>query len=129
MPAFFMAYDREKIIEQALQVIEQEDCTKISEVLLYLPISTSTFYEWELEKSEAILSKIEAKKVAIKKKMKKSWVGSGIPALEIAAFKLLAADDEADALNTSKVSNTHSFKEQPTINLIMDGRKTNDSGE
>jgi hypothetical protein len=129
MPAFFMAYDREKIIEQALQVIEQEDCTKISEVLLYLPISKRTFYEWELHESHEILTKIEAKKVALKKKMRKSWAGSGIPALEIAAFKLLAAEDEADALNTTKVSNSHSFNEQPKIVIDFGEFRKKDQGD
>ena len=115
-----MAYNKDEIIQKALQVIEQENCTKISEVLLFLPISTSTFYEWELEKSEQITSKIEEQKVRIKAKMKRKWFDSEVPALAIAAFKLLASDDEADALNTSKVKqdNTHSFNDLPTVNFV-----------
>jgi DNA helicase TIP49 (TBP-interacting protein) len=124
-----VAYNKEEIIQKALQVIEQENCTNISEVLLFLPISTSTFYEWELEKSEVIRSKIDAQKVAIKAKMKKKWYNSDVPALAIAAFKLIAAEDEADALNTSKVNTTHQFKDKPTINLIMpDGYKVDNTG-
>jgi hypothetical protein len=124
-----VAYNKEEIIQKALQVIEQENCTRISEVLLFLPISRATFYGWELDKLDEIVEKIEDQKIAIKAKMKKKWYNSDIPALAIAAFKLIAAEDEADALNTSKVNTTHQFKDKPTINLIMpDGYKVDNTG-
>ncbi len=62
--------------------------------------------------------------------MKKRWFDSDNPALAIAAMKLIADEEEIDALSTSKVKqdNTHSFKDKPTINLILaDGSKANDS--
>jgi hypothetical protein len=124
-----VAYNKEEIIQKALQVIEQENCTRISEVLLFLPISRATFYGWELDKLDQIVEKIEDQKIAIKAKMKKKWYNSDVPALAIAAFKLIAAEDEADALNTSKVNTTHQFKDKPTINLIMpDGYKVDNTG-
>jgi hypothetical protein len=99
----FVAYNKDEIIKQALQVIEDEQLTRISEVICFIPIASSTFYEWELEKSEEILSKINEVKVKLKHKMKRKWSLSDNPALAIAAFKLIADEDEADALNTSKV--------------------------
>ena len=120
-----MAYDKEQIINQALQVIEQENCTKISEVLLFLPISKQTFYDWELDKSDSIRGKIDEVKVRLKQGMKRRWMVSDNPALQIAAFKLIADEEEMDAVTTTKVKNdnTHSFKNKPTINLIVDGGK------
>jgi hypothetical protein len=115
-----VAYNKDEIIQKALQVIEQQNCTKISEVLLFLPISYRTFYEWELHELPEILEKIEAQKVAIKAKMKKRWFNSDIPALAIAAMKLIADEEEIDALSTSKVKqdNTHSFKDLPVVNFV-----------
>ena len=120
-----MAYDKEQIIEKALQVIEQENCTKISEVLLFLPISKQTFYDWELDKSDSIRGKIDEVKVRLKQGMKRRWMVSDNPALQIAAFKLIADEEEMEAVTTTKVKNdnTHSFKNKPTINLIVDGGK------
>ena len=59
--------------------------------------------------------------------MRRKWVNSDNPALQIAEFKLIASDDEFDRLNTSKVKqdNTHKVDEE-TINLIMpNGHKAN----
>jgi hypothetical protein len=114
-----MAYDKQDIIDKALQVIEQENCTRLSEVFLHIPISEATLYTWDLEYLDKIKAKIEEQKVRVKAKMKRKWIDSDVPALAIAAFKLIASEDEADALNTSKVnsSNTHEFKNKPTINI------------
>ena len=126
-----MAYNKDEILHKALSAIEEHNCTKLAEVLLYLPITRTTLYEWDSYILDTIAAKIEEKKVKIKAKMKARWFNSEVPALAIAAMKLIADEEEIDALSTSKVKqdNTHSFKDKPTINLIMaDGSKANDSG-
>jgi hypothetical protein len=126
-----VAYNKEEVLQTALSAIEEHNCTKLAEVLLYLPISESTLYEWESGFLEKIQAKIQEQKVKIKAKMKAKWFNSEVPALAIAAMKLIADEEEIDALSTSKVKNdnTHSFKDKPTINLIVgEGYKTNESG-
>jgi hypothetical protein len=125
-----VAYNKNEILQQALSAIDNEECVTIEEVLLFLPIATSTFYAWEMEKSEDLKDALNAMKVKLKKKMRRNWRGSDNATLQIAEFKLISSDEERDKLNTQKVQqdNTHSFKDKPTINLILaDGSKANDS--
>ena len=125
-----MAYNKNEILQKALSAIDNEECVTIEEVLLFLPIATSTFYAWEMEKSEDLKDALNAMKVKLKKKMRRNWRDSDNATLQIAEFKLISSDEERDKLNTHKVQqdNTHSFKDKPTINLILaDGSKANDS--
>jgi hypothetical protein len=98
-----MAYDKAKIIADALEIIEREGVRKVTELVAYLPIAQSTFYEWELDKSEEIIAKIHQCRVARKAKMRKKWLESDVPALQIAAYKLEADDEEVNVLSTSRV--------------------------
>ena len=122
-----MAYDKQQIVDMALKAITEEDCVTVSEVLLFLPISSATFYGWELEKLEDIKEALETQRIKRKKNMRRKWVNSDNPALQIAEFKLIASDDEFDRLNTSKVKQDTNVKvDEDTINLIMpNGHKAN----
>jgi hypothetical protein len=112
-----VAYNKEEIVKKALSAIEDEECVTIEEVLLFLPISTSTFYAWELEKSEDLKAAINAMKVKLKKKMRRNWRNSDNATLQIAEFKLISTDDERDKLNTSKVQQdtNHTFNQLPKV--------------
>jgi hypothetical protein len=114
-----MGYNKEEILEKALKAIEDEECTTIDEVCLYLPISRATFYNYGLDKVDDIKEALEKVKVRLKKGMKRNWHKSDNPTLQIAAFKLMASESEQDALSTSKVKqeNTHNFQNKPTIIL------------
>ena len=100
-----MAYDKEDIINQCLEVIPREECTTVDEIISHLPISRSTFYEWELDKSDAIKGSIEQIKINLKVKLKKNWrKDDAPPVLQIAAFKLMANDSELEKITVSKVN-------------------------
>jgi hypothetical protein len=116
----FVAYNKNEILQQALSAIEEHNCTKLAEVFLHLPIDETTLYTWEIEFLDKIKAKIADQKVKIKAKMKKRWFDSDNPALAIAAMKLIADEEEMEALNTSKVKqdNTHSFSDLPTVNFV-----------
>ncbi len=113
-----MAYDKQAIINDALRLIEEKSIRKVSELVAYLPISHSTFYEWELDKSDELIQKINAAKIERKAKMRRKWMDSDIPALQIAAYKLEADDEERDLLITTKVNNNHVIDKLPPIELI-----------
>jgi hypothetical protein len=98
-----MGYSKEEILEKSLTAIEAEECTTIEEVILYLPIGKTTFYALGLNESNDIKEAIEKVRVRLKKVMKRNWHKSDNPTLQIAAFKLMADENEQDALNTSKV--------------------------
>jgi hypothetical protein len=109
-----MAYDRDEILRQAIANAESEECVTLEEVIQTLPIASSTFYLWELEKSEDLKNVINSVKVRLKKKMRRNWRNSENATLQIAEFKLMASDDELERITISKV-NAKVENVQPTL--------------
>lgn len=112
-----MAYNKEEIVKKALSAIEDEECVTIEEVLLFLPISKKTFYDWELHELPDLKDAINAMKVKIKKKMRRNWRNSDNATLQIAEFKLVSTDEEREKLNTSRVQQdtNHTFNQLPKV--------------
>lgn len=121
-----MAYDRKEIVQMAITAINEHNCTNIAEVMLHLPISRTLLYEW-VDELDIIRAKIDKQKVKIKGQMKSRWFKSEVPALAIAAFKLIADEDEADSLTTSKVKQEHKFDQLPKITFNVIGKDTSGS--
>jgi hypothetical protein len=109
-----MAYDKSEIREAALKAINENELTTIPEVLSYLPCSESILYEtdeWKSEVLEPIKKALDVKKVSLKAKMKKEWRKEGSnPTLQIAAYKLMADDDELARISTTINKNEHTGK-------------------
>lgn len=108
-------YDKVKILETAKTAIKDNECTTIEEVCSYLPCDQSTLFskdEWKIEVLEPIKRELDLMKTSLKAKMKQTWRKSDSnPTLQIAAFKLMATDDELNILNTNKVLNEHTGKD------------------
>ena len=98
-----MAYDKDEILSKCLKAIEEHKCTTFDEMSLYVEPSRETLYQWELHKSDIIKEAIATQKVIAKSRMKKNWQSEeAAPALQIAAFKLMADEDEFNKLITNK---------------------------
>ena len=96
-----MAYDTDKLYEQALKDIEENSLFFVSDVVAYLGIAESTFYEHfppDSEKSKTIKERLNKNamrtKVSIRSKLHQSKAPAGLLAL----YKLLATNDERKAL-------------------------------
>lgn len=104
-----MAYDRQEILKQAIAAIEKNELTTVAEVLNYLPISLSILYEtedWKLEVLEPIKKKLESTRTKLKEGMKRKWMKSKSPLLQLISFKLIANDEELAAINSGKDKGT-----------------------
>jgi hypothetical protein len=98
-----MAYDKDEILGKCLKAIEEHKLVKFTHLASYIEPSLSTLYEWELEKSEDIKSLLEKNRIRCKEKMMNNWQSAdAAPALQIAAFKLMADEDEFNKLITNK---------------------------
>lgn len=100
-----MAYDPQKIYKQALEVAEQKKCFFIDQLVSFLPISISTFYEYfpaSSEEMEAIKAVLNKNKVEVKSAMYNKWFKSDNSTLQIALMKLIATDEEAHRLNGTR---------------------------
>jgi hypothetical protein len=94
-----MAYDRKKIFEQAKEVIIKHKLFFIDDICAFLPISRSTFYEWELDKSDELKELLEQNRTELKVSMRSKWYKSNSPALQMALMKLIANKDELRRLS------------------------------
>lgn len=105
-------YAKELELDYILAIVEREECRNIGELLLFLPYGRTTFYATHTEDSNSlntIKEAINRVKVDKKRAMRKRWETSENPTLELAAFKLMADQDELEALSMTKNvnENTH----------------------
>lgn len=123
-----MAYDKVKIFEQAKEMIVKHKLFFIDDIVSFLPISTSTFYEWKLQESEELKGLLETNRVELKVSMRSKWYKSNAPALQMALMKLIATPDELKKLSMTYQDVTSDGKEitaPPMINLSINSSKSN----
>jgi hypothetical protein len=97
-----MAYEEGELEGLALTAIEENNLTKVSYISAYIPCSQSTFYDLGLEKSEDIKKALYENRIKKKTKLVDKWEASEVPVLQIAAFKLIAEEDELHRLTSAK---------------------------
>jgi hypothetical protein len=102
-----MAYDKKKIFEQAKEAIVKNKLFFIDDIIAYLPCSRSTFYEWEMEKSDELKELLNQNRITLKVSMRSKWYTSNAPALQMALMKLIASPEEL-----RKLSMTHTAIEE-----------------
>jgi hypothetical protein len=123
-----MAYDKIKIFEQAKEMIVKHKLFFIDDICAFLPISRSTFYEWEYDKSDELKGLLETNRVELKVSMRSKWYKSNAPALQMALMKLIATPDELKKLSMTYQDVTSDGKEitaPPMINLSINSSKSN----
>jgi len=95
-----MGYDKENLEKLSIAAIKKHSLTRIQHIISYLPCVSATFYNFELEKLETIKEALFINREKKKKKLTDRWEKSENPTLQIAAFKLLADEDELLILNS-----------------------------
>ena len=124
-----MAYDRKKIFEQAKEVIVKHKLFFIDDIVAFLPISKSTFYEWKLEQSEELKELLEQNRVELKVSMRSKWYKSNSPALQMALMKLIANKDELKRLSMQYSDVTTNGNEINQTPIIVANKETADALE
>lgn len=115
-----MAYNKNKILKQAKEVIVKNKLFFIEDIVAYLPCGKTTFYELfplgsnELNELKELL---EQNRVEIKVSMRSKWYKSENATLQLALMKLIGTDEEAHRLNGSsqKIDATTNGKDINTI--------------
>lgn len=110
-----MAYDKQELIDKALEVIEKHNLFFIDDVVSFLPCSRATFYNHELDKLDTIKDAIEKNRVSTKINMRNKWYNSDHPTLQVALMKIISSDDEAHRLNGSRQEIRHEGNIKSTI--------------
>lgn len=96
-----MAYDRQKIFNQAKEVIKKNRLVFIEDIVAFLPCDKTTFYRFfEVESNEynELKGLLDLNKTELKVSMRSKWYKSEAPALQLALYKLIASPEEHKAL-------------------------------
>lgn len=114
-----MAYDRKKIFEQAKEVIVKYKLFFIEDIIAFLPISKTTFYEYfppNSNETNELKGLLEVERVNLKVKLRSKWYNSNAPALQMALMKMIASPEELRRLSmTHQVSEDY---EKPIFNQL-----------
>lgn len=124
-----MAYDKKKIFEQAKEMIVKHKLFFIEDIVAFLPISSSTFYAWELEKSEELKELLNQNRTELKVSMRSKWYKSNAPALQMALMKLIATPDELRKLSMNTQAYEGNVKVTPLLLNDPLSNESNDSTE
>lgn len=114
-----MAYDRVKIYQQALDLIEKKKLFFIEDVVSLLPISKPTFYDYfQIDSNElnTIKELLEKNKIEIKNGLRNKWYNGNNPLTQMALYKLIGTEEEYHRIASTKTENKNINIERPIFN-------------
>jgi hypothetical protein len=115
-----MAYNRVKIYEQAIDLIEKKKLFFIEDVVTLLPISKPTFYEFfEVESNElnTIKEALEKNKIDIKNGLRNKWYMGNNPLTQMALYKLIGTEEEYHRIASTKTENRNINESVNILNI------------
>ena len=116
-----MAYDKNKIYEQAKDLIEKKKLFFIEDVVTLLPISKTTFYEYfaiESNELDTIKELLDKNKIEIKNGLRNKWYNGNNPLTQMALYKLIGTEEEYHRIASTKTENKNINVEKPIFNGI-----------
>jgi len=114
-----MAYNKQKIFEQAQELIKNKKLFFIEDVVTLLPISKQTFYDYfkvdsyELDTIKELLDK---NKIDIKNGLRNKWFNGNNPLTQMALYKLIGTEEEYHRIASTKTENKNINIERPIFN-------------
>jgi len=103
-----MAYDKNKIYEQALDLIEKKKLFFIEDVVTLLPCSRSTFWDYFPDKSDEldnIKELLDKNKIDVKNGLRNKWYNGSNPLTQMALYKLIGTEEEYHRIASTKTEN------------------------
>ena len=101
-----MAYKTAELEKQALTAIKKHKLIFIEEVASFLPCDKTTFYNHKLHEFDTLKSALLANKVNMKAGLRKKWYAGDNATTQIALYKLIGTNEEADRLNGKQKNET-----------------------
>ena len=116
-----MAYDRIKIYNQALDLIEKKKLFFIEDVVTLLPCDKTSFYRFfEVESNEynTIKEALDKNKIDVKNGLRNKWYNGNNPLTQMALYKLIGTEEEYHRIASTKTENKNINIEKPLFNGI-----------
>lgn len=123
-----MAYSRKKLYEQAMQVIEERNLFFIEDVVAFLPCVKSVFYAkfpTDSDEMNSIKRALETNKIRTKSAIRHRLFNMDNPTAQIALYRMIATQEERDAISMNRTDITSGGKEltqEPLTIEIIDNR-------
>ena len=111
-----------KIFDDCIAIIPANNVIFIDELLAYLPICKSTFYEYFPEGSDfsdRIKEEIFRNRVIKKAEIREKWKNSDNASTSICLYKLLATKNELDIINDANNPQNIIDKENRTVHITV----------
>ena len=108
-----MAYDKQKIFEQAKEMIVKHKLFFVDDIVAFLPCNKTTFYDFfpiESNQSNELKELLNLNRVELKVSMRSKWYKSNAPALQMALMKLIATPEELRKLSMQFVESENTNK-------------------
>lgn len=113
-----MAYDRLKIFEQAKEMIVKHKLFFVEDIVAFLPISKTTFYEYftvDSNETNELKGLLEVNRTTLKVSMRSKWYTSNAPALQMALMKLIATPEELKKLSMQFIESENTNTTTSTV--------------
>jgi hypothetical protein len=126
-----MAYDKQKIFEQAKEMIVKNKLFFIEDIVAFLPCSKNYFYDHfppDSNEYDELKGLLETNRTELKVSMRSKWYKSNAPALQMALMKLIATPEELKKLSMQFVESENTNKNYNIIQL-GNGTKPNEATE
>jgi hypothetical protein len=130
-----MAYDKNKIYEQAKEVIVKHKLFFIKDIVAFLPCDKTTFYRFfepNCNEYNELKELLEKNRVELKVSMRSKWYKSNAPALQMALMKLICTDEERKKLSMQYSENKnvtrHEFDDWTDDQIEAEIKRLEDSG-
>jgi hypothetical protein len=122
-----MAYDKDKILKQALEIAENKHHFFIEDIISLLPISKPTFYDYfpvESNELNNIKEKLDQNKISMKVEIREKLSRGEKSAELLALYKLICSSDERKSLSMNYTDVTSGDKPlQQPITIIYKGEE------
>jgi len=106
-----MAYNKEKIYLEALDICQKKKLFYIEQVVAFLPIAKKTFYEWfpiDSNECNAIKEILDTNKIEVSSALMRKWYESDNATLQMGLMKMIGTDEIRKALSTNWNENNNS---------------------
>ena len=116
-----MAYNKNKIYEDAMELIKTKKLFFIEDVVTLLPCNKTTFYDFfKVESNElnTIKELLDKNKIEIKNGLRNKWYNGNNPLTQMALYKLIGTEEEYHRIASTKTENKNINIEKPIFNGI-----------
>ena len=127
-----MAYDKNKIFEQAKEVTVKNKLFFIEDIVAFLPCSKNYFYDHfppDSNEYDELKALLDTNRTTLKVSMRSKWYTSNAPALQMALMKLIATPEELRKLSMQYVESENvntNTNTSITVEIVNQNEDTSD---